>query len=132
MFGVFGENDNGVWTEESVKKVTTPSHSYKVTLQTADSKWGGTDGQVFVTLHGDRRKTNEINFKHGVLQRGSMEEDTFSAAFVGNLLSITIRHDGVGWAGAWHLKRVKQIRKSSIQRLMRTVSGSASRFLTMF
>ncbi|KAJ8908356.1 hypothetical protein NDN08_005066 [Rhodosorus marinus] len=91
---------------EDSGNVSSEMHRYSVTLQTGDARWGGTDAQVYLTMVGDCRTTEEIPLTHGELLRGSVTEVAFSAPFVGNLLNITIRHDGKGWSASWALVKV--------------------------
>eukprot|EP00189_Rhodosorus_marinus_P000776 CAMPEP_0113957550 /NCGR_PEP_ID=MMETSP0011_2-20120614/2843_1 /TAXON_ID=101924 /ORGANISM="Rhodosorus marinus" /LENGTH=1377 /DNA_ID=CAMNT_0000968147 /DNA_START=273 /DNA_END=4406 /DNA_ORIENTATION=- /assembly_acc=CAM_ASM_000156 len=91
---------------EDTGNISSEMHRYSVTLQTGDARWGGTDAQVYLTMVGDRRTTEEIPLTHGELLRGSVTEVAFRAPFVGNLLNITIRHDGKGWSASWALVKV--------------------------
>lgn len=119
---------------------TLPSVQYTVQLSTADSKWAGTTKPVYIVLFGDLHHTDFIHLRedhHAGVQtslryvapdnfntatssadfpQGSVREFRFTAAPVGNLIKICIRHDPANDStAAWKLDRVV-VRNEDLQR----------------
>lgn len=108
-----------------------PPVPYTVQLSTANSKWAGTNKDVYLVLVGDLHTTDFIhlredpanNMQSSLLYRtptnfltatsrtefpqGSIREFRFNAAPMGNLVKISIQHDPTGEpSAAWKLDRV--------------------------
>lgn len=119
---------------------TLPPVQYTVQLSTADSKWAGTTKPVYIVLYGDLHHTDFIHLRedqHAGVQtslryvtpdsfnaatssadfpQGSVREFRFTAAPVGNLIKICIRHDPSNDStAAWKLDRVV-VRNEDLQR----------------
>lgn len=81
-------------------------HTYRVTVETADVRWAGTDAQVYVRLIGDITTAPEQHLAGGAFERGGVDQFTFDIPYIGNLVKIIVRHDGKGWGSAWMLERM--------------------------
>lgn len=108
-----------------------PPVSYTVQVSTANTRWAGTDKDVYMVLVGDLHTTDYIHLKENPANnmqsslryappdnlnsatsptdfpQGSIREFRFNATPVGNLIKITIRHDPTKeQSAAWKLDRV--------------------------
>lgn len=108
-----------------------PPVTYTVQLSTANTKWGGTDKDVYLLLVGDLYTTDYIHLRYDessnmqtsliystpdnynnatsftAFPQGSIREFRFYARHVGNLVKILIRHDPTEEpSAAWKLERV--------------------------
>ncbi|GJD08279.1 Kinesin-4 [Galdieria sulphuraria] len=81
-------------------------HTYRVTVETADVRWAGTDAQIFIRLIGDITTAPEQHLAGGNFERGGIDQFTFDIPHIGNLVKIMVRHDGKGWGSAWMLERI--------------------------
>ncbi|GJQ13818.1 hypothetical protein GpartN1_g5609.t1 [Galdieria partita] len=81
-------------------------HTYRVTVETADVRWAGTDAQIYIRLIGDITTAPEQHLAGGNFERGGVDQFTFDIPYIGNLVKIIVRHDGKGWGSAWMLERI--------------------------
>lgn len=113
---IFGAPDSvSTGPATSVVRVTaTPSeaeHSYTIVTYTGDSKFAGTDANVFVTLYGSERQSEELHLQKSLdhddsFERGNRDTFNLKSKDLGCLYKLSIRHDNTGrWPG-WLLNKV--------------------------
>ena len=86
------------------------ARAYAVHVKTGSRSNAGTDANVYITLHGEKSSSAEQKLvsPENQFQKGSIGlYRVASAADIGPLNSITIRHDNFGIASGWFLENVK-------------------------
>ena len=84
-------------------------HRYKVTVNTSDVKFAGTDANVSIEIIGDEASSGDIllsNSKNN-FERGSSDTFTFKCKNLGHVERCSIGHDNSGLGAAWHLDSVE-------------------------
>lgn len=90
-----------------------PGCDYAVTVDTSDIRGNGTDGRVFVTLHGQKGDTPELElntWSDQQFERGSTDEAYYvSAPNVGEILFVTVRLADPSYDtlhSGWHMAKI--------------------------
>jgi hypothetical protein len=122
------------------------SAKYEFTVKTGDEAGAGTDSNIFVILHGERGRTDEVRL-NGYIKGNAFERnqtDTFMAPFgedVGDIYKITLRSDKRYSGSAWLLDRIDvrfvlnsaqhQFRSPSIFRIATWIKDTATHTLNV-
>eukprot|EP00736_Rhodelphis_marinus_P000918 Rmarinus@m.27357 len=101
-----GDNEGG----EFAAKMDTDMVKYEILVETSNVQWAGTDGDVFMTLIGEKGDTGERKLtKSGknLFERGSTDDFTWEAVDLGPLQKIRIRVESWVPGSKWHLKEIR-------------------------
>eukprot|EP00899_Mesostigma_viride_P006814 jgi/Mesvir1/16133/Mv08410-RA.4 len=93
------------------KNEEASSVRYAAVVRTGDLRGAGTDGNVFLTLHGSKEDSAEIKLENAPdnFSRGKEDRFEFTCANLGKIKSVTLRHDGSG-DGTWYLAGIDIIK----------------------
>ena len=107
------------WIDEGsyVSSISSPPKKYSIMVQTGDVSDAGTDSNIYITIEGDKGKTQETRLNgyinHDAFERNTKEYVTLTLDDVGKLTKVFIRSDGSGaWSG-WYLSNVSVDDKSA-------------------
>lgn len=81
---------------------------YRVTVSTGTAELGGTDADVFITLHGNLGTSAEMVLDNGEnnFERGNQDSFVVDAQNLGTLKQVRIRHNNRGFGPGWFLEKV--------------------------
>ncbi|RDD42008.1 Lipoxygenase homology domain-containing protein 1 [Trichoplax sp. H2] len=97
--------------------VAPKGYPYHIHVTTSDVKNAGTDAEVYVVMHGEGKKSKELNSGKLVLANSEKKKNTFERAMtdifhmecaemLSPLTKLTVGHDNKGLAAGWHLDRI--------------------------
>lgn len=87
---------------------------YKITVYTGDKRNGGTDANVFITMHRKKTSSQKIFLPDGKFERKSIDEFTITGPpDLSPLSGLDVGHDNDGAAPGWFLDKVCHSRRSA-------------------
>ncbi|XP_064633987.1 lipoxygenase homology domain-containing protein 1-like isoform X3 [Lineus longissimus] len=106
------KKDGTVRKKEINRKNTLVAKNYEIDVYTGDVKGGGTDANVFLTLHGDKgdsgeRKLVKSDTHMDKFERNQLDKFKFEAVDLGKLYKAKIRHDNSMLNPSWFLDRIE-------------------------
>ena len=103
------EDEKNVLTLDA-KPLPACEHTYSIRIRTGDFLVGpGTDANVYVTLYGARKKSQEYKLDSAVAHFEKGSDDTFRILVttdLGKLERLRIRHDNTGLCPSWYVEDV--------------------------
>jgi PLAT/LH2 domain len=86
--------------------------TYRVVVYTGNLSPGafaGTDANVYITLYGSRRSSDELMLDNAAnnFEQGAVDTFALHLAELGDLRKVKIRHDNSGLGPGWFLDRVE-------------------------
>eukprot|EP00731_Ephydatia_muelleri_P024939 Em0017g22a len=88
------------------KQNEDPDHQYTLQLCTGNVRGAGTDANIFVTLTGKKATTARTHVTGCKFTSGSTETFVMITKDVGELKSLTVEHDNMGFGPSWFLDKV--------------------------
>ncbi|XP_045188036.2 uncharacterized protein LOC123545785 isoform X2 [Mercenaria mercenaria] len=82
-----------------------PKSVYYISVKTGWGIGAGTEAKVYITLHGQKGKTDKI-YLEGEFERGGSNETRIEAKDIRPITSVVIGHDGSGMSPDWYLEYV--------------------------
>ncbi|UJR35342.1 hypothetical protein I4U23_028101 [Adineta vaga] len=86
---------------------------YEVTVKTADKRGAGTDANVFLSMFGDKTKTERHELKETMdrtlnrFESGATDRFKIHAPDVGKIKTIRIEHDATGLGAGWYADSIE-------------------------
>lgn len=84
---------------------------FKVKIWTSNLKDAGTDGRVFIQLHGNKTISDKhlvSSYKKDAFERGAVDEFLIESTLsLGSLTHLNIEHEGGNSSKRWHLDHVE-------------------------
>jgi len=84
--------------------------TYQIQVHTGKTRGSGTDANVFIVLHGVNGKTNELPLScsnhTNKFEEGQCDIFAIDETEIGDLTTVTIRHDNAGLGSDWLLDQI--------------------------
>jgi hypothetical protein len=82
---------------------------YEVKVKTGNVKSGGTDANVYITIHGSKGNSSRLLLDNNAnnFEKGDIDTFPLTLADLGELKTITIEHDNTGHKPGWYLEWVQ-------------------------
>lgn len=99
------------WTEAAIYRKSSghaPRVGYTIDVFTGSRDGAGTDANVYITLHGSRGSSPEVQLDNGGdnFERGRMDSFSVSLPDVGEVQRVQIRHDNSRSVAGWFLDKI--------------------------
>ncbi|KAF5404278.1 hypothetical protein PHET_02377 [Paragonimus heterotremus] len=103
--------DDGMVVRELIESSLTEDFVYRVTVQTGNLRFAGTDANIFIRLYGTHGETGSLSLKTSEthtnkFEAGSTDIFSLTGPDIGELQKLRIWHDGTGPGSSWFLDRV--------------------------
>lgn len=110
--------ERDLFESEDMRLKRRPKTVWNVWLWTSDMRGAGTDANVFMTLYGDKGKTDEVPLGNATdnFEQGQLDKFKVELTRVGKPYKLRIRHDNSKGFSDWHLEKIQMENvKSSIK-----------------
>lgn len=101
--------ERDLYESEDMRLKRRPKSVWNVWVWTSDVRGAGTDANVFMTLYGDKGKTDEVPIGNATdnFEQGQLDKFKVELTRVGKPYKLRVRHDNSKPFSDWHLEKVQ-------------------------